>query len=148
MLKFIRAVIGYGLVGILTMGVWGSLVASYGLVGGFFAAIIFIGPCWFLLHYLGLIHNDSKSMFVDLGFGVGFAGLFRDFFMNGTNSLLSSLPTLGIVLIGGILGGIVAVIIEKDMAKDKSSLIENADQIKIEPIIAEKMNSKEVNKND
>ncbi|MBO1306838.1 hypothetical protein JZO70_11735 [Enterococcus sp. 669A] len=143
MLKFCRAVIGYGIVGILTMGVWGSLVAAYGLAGGFFAAVIFIGPCWFLLHFLGLVHSDTKSMFVDLGFGVGFAGLFRDFFMVGSDAAIASLPTLAVVLVGGIIGGAVAVLIERDMAKDASSLIEEADEIRIEPTIAETLNQGE-----
>lgn len=117
-MKFIRSTLGYMLIGMLAASVWGVFAETYGIGGGWFAALIVIGPIWFLNHFLGLIKHDSDSAFVDMGFGIAFTALFKDFFNQGVGALTTSLPTLLLVVLGAVFGGYVAAKIEEDMEKD------------------------------
>lgn len=117
-MKFLRSTIGYMIAGMIVMSVWGAFADSYGIGGGWFASLIIIGPMWFLNHFLGLIKHDADSAFVDMGLGIAFTGIFRDVFSNGIGALSGSLPTIGLVVLGAILGGIAAAKIEEDMEKD------------------------------
>ncbi|MBP3041596.1 hypothetical protein J9303_19325 [Bacillaceae bacterium Marseille-Q3522] len=114
---FIRGSLGYMIAGIFAMSVWGSLSSSYGILGGYLAAIIIIGPMWFLNHYVGLIKNDEDAAFVDMATGIAICGIMRDIFMKGTSSFSDSLPTLLLVSLGAIIAGITSAAIEKNMAK-------------------------------
>jgi hypothetical protein len=116
-MKFFRGVIGYCIAGMIVMGVWGPLTDSYGIMGGFLAAFIIIGPMWYMNHYVGLIENDDDAAFVDMAVGIGICGTMRDFFMNGSSDLVDSLPTLSLVAVGAVTAGVVAAYIEKDMLK-------------------------------
>lgn len=117
-MKFIRSTIGYMIAGLIVMSVWGAFAGAYGIAGGWFAALIIIGPMWFMNHFLGLIHHEPDSAFVDMGLGIGLAGIFRDAFMNGWGHVGSSVPTILLVCVGAVLGGYVAAKIEEDMEKD------------------------------
>ena len=117
-MKFLRSTIGYMIAGMIVMSVWGAFADAYGIGGGWFAALIIIGPMWFMNHYLGLIKHDADSAFVDMGLGIAFAGIFRDAFINGFDTLSSSVPTFLLVSLGAALGGFVAAKIEEDMEKD------------------------------
>ncbi|MEI5989708.1 Lin0368 family putative glycerol transporter subunit [Enterococcus crotali] len=116
-MKFIRGLVGYTIAGMLVMAVWGQL-GAFGIFGGYLAALIIIGPMWFMNHFVNLVGNEDDAAFVDMGLAIGVCGIMRDTFMNGTESLVSSLPTIGLVVIGAIIGGIVAAAVEKSMAKD------------------------------
>lgn len=118
-MRFTRGVIGYCIAGMIVMSVWGPLASNYGILGGFVAAFIIIGPMWYMNHYVGLIEHDDDSAFVDMGLGVAICGTMRDFFMIGSDAVVDSLPTLSLVAIGAVAGGVVAAYIEKDMAKKK-----------------------------
>lgn len=120
-MKFSRGVIGYCIAGMIVMSVWGPLTSNYGygIMGGFIAAFIIIGPMWYMNHYVGLIDNDEDAAFVDMGLGIAICGTMRDFFMNGSGALLDSLPTLALVTIGAVAGGVASALIEKDMLKKK-----------------------------
>ena len=124
-MKFLRGVVGYTFAGMLVMSVWGPLTAFTGspgsvLVGGIFAAFFIVAPMWFMNHYLGLVHHSSDSAFVDMGLAIGVCGTMRDVFMsdNGLQLLIDTIPTLGLVAVGAIAGGVVSGLILKDMAKD------------------------------
>lgn len=114
---FLRSTIGYFIAGLFVMAVWGALWNTYGMLGGFVAGLIIIGPMWYMNHYVGLIQQDDDAAFVDIAMGIAVAGTMRDSFMNGFDTLVDSFPTLALVIVGGILGGTVAALIEKDMAK-------------------------------
>ncbi|WP_409300301.1 Lin0368 family putative glycerol transporter subunit [Peribacillus sp. SCS-155] len=114
---FLRGSIGFCIAGMLVMSVWGAFATSYGIAGGYVAAIIIIGPMWYLNHYVGLIPNEDDAAFVDMALGIAICGTMRDVFMNGGGALQSSLPTLSLVAIGAVAAGIVGAMIQKDMAK-------------------------------
>lgn len=116
-MKFLRAMIGYGIAGMLVMAVWGEL-GKFGIFGGFLAALIIIAPMWFMNHYVNLTGNEPDAAFVDMGLAIGVCGIMRDTFMNGAESFTSSLPTMGLVIAGAVLGGITAAAVEKSMAKE------------------------------
>ena len=124
-MKFIRSTIGYMFAGMVVMSVWGGVIdGDIGTVGGILAGFLIIGVMWFLNHHLGLIYHGPHSGFVDLGLGVGMTGIFRDMWIsvltNGNiDPLISGIPTIALVIIGGVLGGILAAIVERDLNKDK-----------------------------
>lgn len=119
-MRFLRSTLGYMIAGMIVMSVWGWLAGSYGMLGGFVGAILIIGPMWYMNHYVGLIQNDDDAAFVDMALGIAVTGVMRDVFSAGSNAgavFVDTLPTLGLVVLGGIIGGVVAALIEKDMAK-------------------------------
>lgn len=121
-MRFLRSTIGYMIAGMIVMSVWGAFSERYGIGGGWLAALIIIGPMWFLNHFLGLIKHDADSAFVDMGLGIAFTGIFRDLFRTGFHNLIASVPTMVLVIVGAILGGLLAAKIEEDMEKDKEEL--------------------------
>ena len=125
-MKFLKGTLGFMCVGLFVGGVWGAFADKYGIAGGWMAAVIIIGPMWFMNHFIGLIPNESDGAFVDMGLGVGIACFMRDVFNNGIGSGIDSIPTLLYVALGAIIGGLVAAAIEKDMAaKAKVEVSEN-----------------------
>jgi hypothetical protein len=117
-MKFLRSVLGYAIAGMFVMSVWGPMASleSFGIIGGWFAAFAIIGPMWFLNHYVGLIPHESDSGWVDMALGIGVAGVMRDVFLAGSvDPLVATLPTLGLVILGGVLGGYVAAKVEESM---------------------------------
>ena len=113
LVKHLGTIIGAAIAGMFVMSIWAQFAAEkYGIIGGWFAAVVIIGIMWFMNHYIGLINNDGA--FVDMAVGIGVAGTMRDVFMKGGEALTSSLPTLIIVILGGICGGLAAVAIEKE----------------------------------
>jgi len=118
-MKFYRGVIGYCIAGMIVMSAWSPLANSYGIMGGFLAAFIIIGPMWYMNHYVGLIENSDDAAFVDMAVGIAICGIMRDVFMKGGSTLLDSLPTLSLVTVGAVAAGVVSSYIEKDMLKKK-----------------------------
>lgn len=125
-MKFLRSTLGYMFAGMLVMTVWGWLAGNYGMPGGLLGALIIIGPMWFMNHYVGLIHHDDDSAWVDMALGIAVTGVMRDIFsfwlIGGASAagelFIDTLPTLGLVILGGLIGGVTAGLIEKDLAKD------------------------------
>ena len=125
-MKFIRSMLGYMITGMFVFSFWGIVLdGSLGVLGGIIAAFIIIGLAWFMNHHLGLIHHNPDSGFVDQGLGVGFTGLFAGTFAgifiqnDGGKAFFDAMPTLIIVLLGAIVGGYLAALVEADMEKDK-----------------------------
>ncbi len=115
LMKKIGSILGYAIAGIFVMSVWGAFVETYGIGGGWFSGFIIISVMWFLNHYIGLIANEGAA--VDMALGIGITGTMRDVFLKGTQAGIESLPTLACVIIGGIIGGSMAVAIEKMWAE-------------------------------
>lgn len=114
-MKHVGTIIGSAIAGIFVMSVWGAFAGAYGIGGGWFAGLIIIGTMWHLNHYIG-VHNNEGS-WVDMALGIGVCGMARGMFENGFQAGVESLPTLGVVLLGGICGGFMAVQMEKVMAE-------------------------------
>ncbi|MCT4544799.1 MAG: hypothetical protein N4A63_14785 [Vallitalea sp.] len=110
--------IGSMIAGILVFSVWGKLAGDYGLIGGWLAALFTIGLSWSLCHYVGTIYNRDGAAWVDLGLPVGVAGTTMGMF-NG-QPLGNALPTLAVLIIGAILGGVAAAIVTDSMEKANS----------------------------
>ncbi|MCR1898945.1 hypothetical protein NSA47_08105 [Irregularibacter muris] len=117
-MKHLGTIIGTAIAGIFVMSVWGAFADAYGIGGGWFAGFIIIGTMWFLNHSVGLLNNGGA--FVDMAAGIGMAGTMRDVFMQGGEAFTSCLPTLVVVLIGGMAGGFVAAKCEQYLEKKKA----------------------------
>ena len=122
-MKLVRSTIGYMFAGMIVMSVWGGVIEGLGTIGGFLAGFLIIGVMWFLNHHLGLVYHGPQSGFVDLGMGVGFTGIFRDMWISilgdgNINALTDSLPTIAFVVIGALIGGYLAAMVERDLNKD------------------------------
>jgi len=120
-MRFLRSVLGYMLVGLFVMTVWGSPIKAegFGVFSGWLSAGMIIAPFWFVNHYLGLIPHDSDSAFVDMGMGVAMAGIFRDAFANGIDAVVASVPTFLLICVGASIGGFLAAKVQKNMEGGK-----------------------------
>ena len=123
-MKFLRSMVGYTIAGTIVMSVWNEL-GSFGIFGGYLAAGIIIGPMWFMNHYLNLTGNEDDA--------IGICGIARDTFMQGSSVLTDALPTIALVIVGAVIGGIVAAAFEKSVAKE-----EQRDEKAPEPGMTEK----------
>lgn len=118
-MKWLRSIIGYFFAGTLVMGVWGGVITSdFGYIGGILAGLLIIGPMWFMNHSMNLVGHGPNSGFIDLGMGVGIAGIANDTIREGADFLVAAVPTILVVLAGAVVGGLVAGLVEKDIAKD------------------------------
>lgn len=117
-MKIFRSAVGFMIAGMLVMSVWGQMAGKYGIFGGWLAGLIIIAPMWFINHYHGMIENEDDAGFIDQGLGIAICGTMRDVFLNASiEPLVASLPTLLIVVAGGITGGICAVLVERNLAE-------------------------------
>lgn len=110
-MKQLGTFIGSMLAGVLVFSVWGKLAESYGLVGGWTAALFTIGLAWSVCHFAGVMYNKDGAVWIDLGLAVGVAGTAMGVF-NGL-PLSNALPTLGVVAIGATLGGAASALVTK-----------------------------------
>jgi len=123
----LRSIIGYMFAGLLVGGVWGAF-GAHGIFGGYLAAIIIIGPMWFMNHYIGLIKQDENAAWVDMALGIAVACTMRDVFLNGGSTLVDALPTLGLVLLGAVIGGVTAGLIEKNIEQNTETSISSKEK--------------------
>lgn len=121
-MRFLKSTLGYFLASIIINGGWGFFVDKFGLMGGYLAAFFLTGFMWYINHYLGLIKHDKDSAFIDMGLGVGICLVTKGYIVNGLSSISSSIPTFVYVAIGAMLGGYVAVVIEKNIIEKISSV--------------------------
>lgn len=119
-MKFTRSTVGHFIAGMLAMSIWDAMSMNYGIAGGILAAVIIMSPMWYFNHYKKLVYEAPHSGFVDMGLGIGIAGMTRDFFLNNMamSDVVDTLPTLLLVILGGLIGGVLASFIEKDSLKD------------------------------
>lgn len=121
-MKHITSVIAFSLTGLFVQGTWNQFVDSLGFIGGFLAAGISVGTMWYLDHYLHFIYNPDGHAFVDMGLGISMAAFFRDAFHYGIDGILSSTPTLLLVIAGAVLGGLVAASIEITQESEENNI--------------------------
>lgn len=113
-MKHLGTIIGTCIAGMFVMSVWGAFASKYGIGGGWFAGFAIIGTMWFLNHFVGIHNNDGA--WVDMALGIGTAGFMRVVFIEGVPAGVASLPTLLVVILGGIVGGVTAAQIQKYLA--------------------------------
>ena len=122
-MKLVRSTIGYMFAGMIVMSVWGGVIEGLGTIGGILAGFLIIDVMLFINLNLRLVYHGPQSGFVDLGMGVGFTGIFRDMWISilgdgNINALTDSLPTIAFVVIGALIGGYLAAMVERDLNKD------------------------------
>jgi len=118
-MKHLGTILGTAIAGMFVFSVWGAFAEAYGIGGGWFAGLAIIGTMWFLNHYVGILNNDGA--FVDMAAGIGVAGTMRGVFEGGIEAGIASLPTLAVVIIGGIVGGLAAYKLEVYLAKKEEA---------------------------
>ena len=118
-LKHLGTILGTAIAGMFVMSVWGAFAGEYGIGGGWFAGFAIIGTMWFLNHFVGIHNNDGA--WVDMAVGIGMAGTMRGVFEQGIEAGIASMPTLGVVLIGGVAGGVAAYKLECYLAEKAKS---------------------------
>lgn len=126
-MKHLGTIIGTAIAGMFVMSVWGAFAGAYGIAGGWFAGFMIIGCMWFMNHYIGLVNNENGAAAVDMALGIAIAGTTRDAFMAGSFAPIStSIPTLIIVILGGIVGACTAAAFEKNVLNKKEADKETA----------------------
>ena len=105
--------IGAMIIGALVFGIWPQMWMTYGIMGGWLAAFIIVGLCWFMNHWLGLFSNSERSIWVDQGLAIAAAGIVWGMVRFG-DCFTVCLPTFCFVAIGGIFGGIAAYFVKLD----------------------------------
>ena len=111
-MKHLGTIIGSAIAGMFVMSVWGAFAGAYGIGGGWFAGFAIISVMWFMNHFLGMINNDGA--WVDMAVGIGVAGTFKVVFLEGSiQPFIDSIPTLVVVILGGITGAIVGGLLQK-----------------------------------
>lgn len=114
-MKHLGTILGAAIAGIFVFGVWGEFASAYGIAGGWFAGFIIIGTMWFLNHFVGIHNNDGA--WVDMAVGIGVAGTMMGVFNEGISAGIASIPTLAVVIFGGVVGGFTAYKLEQHLAK-------------------------------
>ncbi|SHK54145.1 Lin0368 family putative glycerol transporter subunit [Tepidibacter formicigenes] len=119
-MKHLGTIIGTAIAGMFVMGVWGAFAGAYGIAGGWFAGLMIIGVMWYMNHYIGIVNNEDGAAWIDMALGIAVAGTTRDAFMAGNFApIASSMPTLIIVILGGITGGVTAGLLQKHVLNKK-----------------------------
>lgn len=111
-MKYVSMFIGAMITGALVFGIWPEMWKSYGIMGGWLASVILVGLCWFMNHWLGLFSNPDRSIWIDQGMAMAPAGIAWAMVRFGAN-FADCLPTLILVAIGGVLGGIAAYFVKQ-----------------------------------
>ena len=111
-MKYVSMFIGAMITGALVFGIWPEMWKTYGIMGGWLAAVIIIGLCWFMNHWLGLFSNPDRSIWIDQGMPIAAAGIAWAKVRFGAD-FTHCLPTFCFLVIGGILGGVAAYFVKQ-----------------------------------
>lgn len=106
--KYLSTFIGAAICGGFTFGIWPEMWKTYGLLGGWTAAVLIIGIMWFMNHYVGVIDNPSGKIWIDQGWCIGSGGIAWGIvrFGGDITAFFLTVPTLLCCLIGGGLAGL------------------------------------------
>ena len=130
-MKYVSMFIGAMITGALVFGIWPEMWKTYGIMGGWLAAVIIIGLCWFMNHWLGLFSNPDRGIWIDQGMPIAAAGIAWAMVRFGAD-FTHCLPTFCFLTIGGILGGVAAYFVKQHNPNfrsqnhdDKNSIIQS-----------------------
>ena len=123
MMKLFGTFIGSAICGALVFGIWPEMWKSYGIMGGWLAATILVSISWYMNHWLGTIKNPSGKIWVDQGWAICAAGIAWGMVRFGAQ-FVQCLPTLICCLIGGVLAGLAAKYVKKQLPRYAENKIE------------------------
>lgn len=122
-MRHLGTILGTAIAGIFVMSVWGAFAGEYGIGGGWFAGLAIIGIMWYLNHAIGIHCNHGA--WVDMALGIGVAGTTKVMFIDGFQTGMDALPTLGVVLLGGFFGGLAAYALEQTLGMNENVVEED-----------------------
>lgn len=116
-MKHLGTIIGAAIAGMFVFGVWGEFAGAYGIGGGWFAGFIIISTMAFMNHVIGVHNNDGA--WVDMAVGIGVAGTAKVMFVESSFQVVTdAMPTMIIVMLGGIAGALVGAMMQKTILKN------------------------------
>ena len=118
-MKYVSMFIGAMIVGALVFGIWPEMWKTYGIMGGWTAAFIIVGLCWFMNHWLGIFSNPERTIWIDQGLAIAAAGVAWAMVRFGA-SFTDCLPTLCLVAVGGCIGVVAAYLVKQHNPNFKS----------------------------
>jgi len=110
-MKYVSTIIGGAIVGALVYGIWPEMWKSYGIAGGWLAAIFLVGIAWFMNHWLGIIDNPSGKIWIDQGWPIASAGVAWAIVRFGATPT-AAVGTAVCIALGGVLGGLAAAAVK------------------------------------
>lgn len=114
--KYLSTFVSSAICGGFAFGIWTEMWKTYGLWGGWVAAVLIIGIMWYTNHWNGAISNPEGKIWLDQGWCIGAAGISWGIvrFQGSFQAIIPALPTLVLCLIGGALAGFVVWIIKRN----------------------------------
>lgn len=112
---FLKSTLGFCMAGVIINAAWGICVNRFGIEGGWISALTLTGTLWYINHHLGIVENKSEAVFIDMALAIGLCSLIRDSLLSGITGLVSSIPTLVCVLVGGTIAGIIGGYVQKNI---------------------------------
>jgi hypothetical protein len=111
-MKYLSTIIGGAVVGALVFGIWPEMWKSYGIAGGWLAAVMLIGVAWFMNHWLGVIENPAGKIWVDQGWSIAAAGVAWAV-VRFDAAPSQAVGTVACIGLGGVLGGLAAAAVKQ-----------------------------------
>jgi hypothetical protein len=114
MTKYVGTALGAAIIAAMGFSIWPVLWQTFGVMGGYLAAVLVVTVMWYLNHRCGLMYNPPGAAWVDMAWGIAIGGVVwalvrRDFDVG----LARALPTLACAVAGGALGGIAAEMVKR-----------------------------------
>lgn len=106
-MKKCKGVLAYFFAAMVVTIIWREFASPFGKYAGFIAAIIAIGPVWYICHYKGFIPQSEDEIAIDMGGAIGTAAFVSSAISNEWYETIRALPTLVCLLIGAGLAGLV-----------------------------------------
>ena len=115
MTKYISTAIGAAIIGAMGFAIWPVLWQTFGVMGGYLAAMCVVPVMFYLNHHVGLMYNPDGAAWVDMAWGIAIAGVTWGLVKRDMDvDFMKAVPTLFCAVVGGSLGGIVSEMVKKN----------------------------------
>ncbi|WP_303974967.1 hypothetical protein [Streptococcus merionis] len=118
-MKWIKSLTAYAFAGFFVPFLWQTVAQPLDHLAGYAAALLIIGPVWYLVHYRQWISTYEKGVTTDMGLAVAIAVFTRALLSIGLGSLDLSLQTAVWVIVGAIIAGLAAFLVERWLWRKK-----------------------------